>query len=118
MIKTHLGPENQVTIAVCGKYAELADCYVSVNEARRDAAATLNAKVDLEFIETDDFEKDPSRVRVLSGLDGLLDPVGFGSRVSEAKIKAVEYARTHKTPSLGICLGFELAAAEYARSLA
>jgi CTP synthase len=117
MIKTHLGPENQVTIAVCGKYAELADCYVSVNEALRDAGATLNAKVDLEFIETDDFEKDPSRVRVLSGFDGLLVPGGFGSRGSEGKIKAIEYARTHDIPFLGICFGFQLAVIEYARSL-
>jgi len=104
MIKTHLGPENQVTIAVCGKYAELADCYVSVNEALRDAGATLNAKVDLEFIETDDFETDPSRVRVLSGFD-------------EGKIRAIEYARTHNIPFLGICFGFQLAVVEYARSL-
>ena len=117
MIKTHLGPENQVTIAVCGKYAELADCYVSVNEALRDAGATLNAKVDLEFIETDDFETDPSRVRVLSGFDGLLVPGGFGSRGSEGKIRAIEYARTHNIPFLGICFGFQLAVVEYARSL-
>jgi CTP synthase len=117
MIKTHLGPENQITIAVCGKYAELADCYVSVNEALRDAGATLNAKVDLEFIETDDFEKDPSRVRMLSGFDGLLVPGGFGSRGSEGKIKAIEYARTHNIPFLGICFGFQLAVVEYARSL-
>jgi CTP synthase len=116
MLKTHLGPENQVTIAVCGKYAELADCYVSVNEALRDAGATLNAKVDLEFIETDDFEKDPSRVRILSGFDGLLVPGGFGSRGSEGKIKAIEYARTHNIPFLGICFGFQLAVVEYARS--
>src|SRR5467141_866203 len=117
MLKTHLGQENQVTIAVCGKYAELADCYVSVNEALRDAGATLNAKVDLEFIETDDFEKDPSRVRVLSEFDGLLVPGGFGSRGSEGKIKAIEYARTHNIPFLGICFGFQLAVVEYARSL-
>jgi CTP synthase len=117
MLKTHLGPENQVTIAVCGKYAELADCYVSVNEALRDAGATLNTKVDLEFIETDDFEKEPSRVRVLSGFDGLLVPGGFGSRGSEGKIKAIEYARTHNIPFLGICFGFQLAVVEYARSL-
>ena len=117
MLKTHLGPENQVTIAVCGKYAELADCYVSVNEALRDAGASLNAKVDVELIETDDFEKDPSRVRTLSGFDGVLVPGGFGSRGSEGKIKAIEYARTHDIPFLGICFGFQLAVVDYARSL-
>src|SRR5436190_872819 len=57
MIKSHLSPRSQVTIAICGKYAELADCYVSVNDALRDAGAALDAKVNLEFIETDDFEK-------------------------------------------------------------
>ena len=117
MLEEHLTQAKQANIAICGKYAELADCYVSVNEALRDAGATLNAKVDLEFIETDDFEKDPSRVRVLSGFDGLLVPGGFGSRGSEGKIKAIEYSRTHNIPFLGICFGFQLAVVEYARSL-
>src|SRR5438876_518008 len=90
---------------------------IGVIEALRDAGATLNAKVDLEFIETDDFETDPSRVRVLSGFDGLLVPAGFGSRGSEGKIRAIEYARTHNIPFLGICFGFQLAVVEYARSL-
>jgi CTP synthase len=117
MLKSHLNPETQVTIAVCGKYAELADCYVSVNDALRDAGAALGAKVNLEFIETDNFESDPSRVRVLSSFDGVLVPGGFGSRGSEGKIKAIEYARTHDIPFLGICFGFQLAVVEYARSL-
>src|SRR2546430_15425450 len=117
MIKTHLGPESQITIAVCGKYAELADCYVSVNDALRDAGAALDAKVNLEFIETDDFEKEPAKVRVLSRFDGLLVAGGFGSRGSEGKIKAIEYSRTHNIPFLGICFGFQLAVVEYARSL-
>ncbi len=117
MLKSHLNPQNHVTIAICGKYAELADCYVSVNDALRDAGATADAKVDLEFIETDDFEKDPSRVRILSSFDGVLVPGGFGSRGSEGKIKAIEYSRTHNIPFLGICFGFQLAVVEYARSL-
>jgi len=117
MVENHLSPEKQATIAICGKYAELADCYVSVNEALRDSGASANAKVDLEFIETDDFEKDPSKVRVLSRFDGVLVPGGFGSRGSEGKIKAIEYARTHDLPFLGICFGFQLAVVEYARSI-
>lgn len=117
MVKSHLDPKNQVTIAICGKYAELADCYVSVNDALRDAGASLDAKVDIEYIETDDFEKDPARVRVLSSFDGVLVPGGFGSRGSEGKIKAIEYARTHDIPFLGICFGFQLAVVEYARSI-
>jgi CTP synthase len=117
MLKSHLSPQSQVTIAICGKYAELADCYVSVNDALRDAGASLEAKVNLEFIETDDFETDPARVRVLSSFDGVLVPGGFGSRGSEGKIKAIEYCRTHDIPFLGICFGFQLAVVEFARSL-
>jgi CTP synthase len=117
MLKNHLNPHGHAVIAICGKYAELADCYVSVNEALRDAGAALDTRVDLEFIETDDFEKDPSKVRVLSRFDGVLVPGGFGSRGSEGKIKAIEYARTHNIPFLGICFGFQLAVVEFARSI-
>jgi len=117
MLRSHLSPRGQVTIAICGKYAELADCYVSVNDALRDAGAALDSKVNLEFIETDDFEKDPLKVRSLSRFDGVLVPGGFGSRGSEGKIKAIEYTRTHDIPFLGICFGFQLAVVEYARSL-
>jgi CTP synthase len=117
VVDAHLSSTSQVTIAVCGKYAELADCYVSVNEALRDAGAAMNAKVQLEFIETDDFETNPDNVRTLSRFDGILVPGGFGSRGSEGKIKAIEYARMHNMPFLGICFGFQMAVVEYARSL-
>ncbi|HZY93439.1 MAG TPA: CTP synthase [Candidatus Bathyarchaeia archaeon] len=117
VINGHVSPERQVTIAVCGKYAELADCYVSVNEALKDAGAAANARVALEFIETDDFEKDVDKVRVLSRFDGVLVPGGFGSRGSEGKILAIQYARTRDIPLLGICFGFQMAVVEYARSL-
>jgi CTP synthase len=117
ILENHLNPQGHVTIAICGKYAELADCYVSVNDALRDAGAALGARVDLGFIETDDFEKDPARVRVLSTFDGVLVPGGFGSRGSEGKTKAIEYSRNHDIPFLGICFGFQLAVVEYARSI-
>ncbi len=117
VVNDHISLEEQVNIAICGKYAELADCYVSVNEALKDAGAGLNAKVNLEWIETDDFEYEPSKVRVLSRSDGVLVPGGFGSRGAEGKIRAIEYARTHDIPFLGICYGFQLAVVEYARSI-
>lgn len=117
IIQTHVQPDRHVTIAVCGKYAELADSYVSVNEALRDAGASANARVNLEFIETDDFEKNPDTVRILSRFDGILVPGGFGSRGSEGKIAAIKHARTHDTPFLGICFGFQMAVVEYARSI-
>ncbi len=117
MIDDHLNQTRQVNIAICGKYAELADCYVSVNDALKDAGGAAGAKVNLEWIETDDFEKQPEKVRVLSRFDGVLVPGGFGSRGAEGKIRAIEYSRSHDIPFLGICYGFQLAVVEYARHI-
>jgi len=116
-VEDHLNPPKQVNIAICGKYAELADCYVSVNEALKDAGASTGAKVNLEWIETDDFETRPEKVHVLSKFDGVLVPGGFGSRGAEGKIRAIEYSRSHDIPFLGICYGFQLAVVEYARHI-
>jgi CTP synthase len=117
MLEEHLTQAKQVNIAICGKYAELADCYVSVNDALKDAGAAAGAKVNLEWIETDDFEKQPERVRLLSRFDGVLVPGGFGVRGAEGKILAIEYSRSHNIPFLGICYGFQLAVVEYARHI-
>jgi CTP synthase len=115
MLEDHQAQTKQVNIAVCGKYAELADCYVSVNDALKDAGASAGAKVNLEWIETDDFEKQPEKVRLLSRFDGVLVPGGFGARGAEGKILAIEYTRSHNLPFLGICYGFQLAVVEFAR---
>jgi len=117
MLGEHLTQARQVNIAICGKYAELADCYVSVNDALKDAGAAAGAKVNLEWIETDDFEKQPEKVRLLSRFDGVLVPGGFGARGAEGKILAIEYSRSHNIPFLGICYGFQLAVVEYARHI-
>jgi len=117
MLEEHLTQTRQVNIAICGKYAELADCYVSVNDALKDAGASAGAKVNLEWIETDDFEKQPEKVRLLSRFDGVLVPGGFGARGAEGKILAIEYSRSHNIPFLGICYGFQLAVVEYARHI-
>jgi CTP synthase len=117
MLEDHLTQAKQVNIAICGKYAELADCYVSVNDALKDAGASAGAKVNLEWIETDDFEKQPEKVRLLSRFDGVLVPGGFGARGAEGKIQAIEYSRSHNIPFLGICYGFQLAVVEYARHI-
>jgi CTP synthase len=117
MLQDHMAQEKQVNIAICGKYAELADCYVSVNDALKDAGASAGAKVSLEWIETDDFEKHPEKVQVLSRFDGVLVPGGFGQRGAEGKISAIEYSRSHNIPFLGICYGFQLAVVEYARHI-
>jgi CTP synthase len=117
MLEEHLTQAKQVNIAICGKYAELADCYVSVNDALKDAGASAGAKVNLEWIETDDFEKQREKVRLLSRFDGVLVPGGFGARGAEGKILAIEYSRSHNIPFLGICYGFQLAVVEYARHI-
>src|SRR5207249_2481667 len=117
MLQDHLTQTKQVNIAICGKYAELADCYVSVNDALKDAGASAGAKVNLEWIETDDFEKQSENVRLLSRFDGVLVPGRFGARGAEGKILAIEYSRSHNIPFLGICYGFQLAVVEYARHI-
>ena len=117
MLEEHLTQAKQANIAICGKYAELADCYVSVNDALKDAGASAGAKVNLEWIETDDFERQPENVRLLSRFDGVLVPGGFGARGAEGKILAIEYSRSHNIPFLGICYGFQLAVVEYAKHI-
>jgi CTP synthase len=106
-----------VRIALCGKYAELADSYVSVNEALKHAGGACDARVEIEWIETELFETESSNCSVLSKFDGLLIPGGFGSRGTEGKIAALKYAREQNIPTLGICFGFQLAVVEFARSL-
>lgn len=105
-----------VRIAMCGKYAKLADAYVSVNEALRHAGATCGSRVEIDWIETEIFEEDPSKLEMLDEYDGVLVPGGFGIRGAEGKILAIGYAREHKLPFLGICFGFQLAVVEFARS--
>jgi len=114
-LEDSLHSEGEVNIAICGKYAGLADSYVSVNEALKHAGAASNTHVNLEWIETDGFEKETEKLNVLSRFDGILVPGGFGSRGAEGKIKAIQYARSHDLPFLGICFGFQLAVVEYAR---
>ena len=110
-----ISPHQKVRIALCGKYAELADSYVSVNEALKHAGGACDARVEIEWIETELFESQPANCAVLSKFDGVLIPGGFGSRGTEGKIAALGYAREHDIPTLGICFGFQLAVVEYAR---
>ncbi len=108
-------PRETVRIALCGKYAELADSYVSVNEALKHAGGACDARVEIEWIETELFEKDLSNSSILSRFDGILVPGGFGSRGTEGKIAALSYAREKNIPTLGICFGFQLAVVEFSR---
>jgi CTP synthase len=118
MLKTYKEPTDVVKIAMCGKYAELADCYVSVNEALRHSAAKAGCKVQIDWIETEFFEEDITKAEILDDYNGVLVPGGFGLRGAEGKIIAINWARTHDIPFLGVCYGFQLATVEYARSMA
>lgn len=117
MVVRFIEPEDVVRIAMCGKYAELADCYVSVNEALRHSAAKAGCKVEIEWIETEEFEVDHSKINILDDYDGVLVPGGFGQRGAEGKIKAINYCRLNDKPFLGICYGFQLATVEFARNV-
>jgi CTP synthase len=110
-------PTQVVRIALCGKYAELADSYVSVNEALKHAGGACDARVDIEWIETELFENQPENSALLSGFNGVLVPGGFGSRGTEGKIAALKYARENDIPTLGICFGFQLAVVEFCRHI-
>jgi CTP synthase len=110
-------PHEVVRIALCGKYAELADSYVSVNEALKHAGGACDAKVEIDWIETELFEAEPNNCSILSRFNGVLIPGGFGSRGTEGKIAALSYAREKNIPTLGICFGFQMAVVEFCRRL-
>ena len=109
-------PEGEVKIAVVGKYTGLLDAYKSLKEALVHGGIANNVKVNVEWIESEIFEKeDPAPY--LDGVDGILVPGGFGERGSDGKIKAALFARTRKVPYFGICFGMQMACIEAARNL-
>lgn len=104
-----------VKIGLVGKYTELSDAYKSINEALTHAGIHSQTQVDLIYIDADSV--DQQGTEQLETLDAILVPGGFGERGIEGKIKAVRYAREHKLPFLGICLGMQTAVIEFARSV-
>lgn len=110
-----LNPEHEVKIALVGKYAGLADSYVSMTEALRHAGAACKAKVCIQYIEAEKFEQNPKSIEILRDFDGIFVPYGFGPRGTEGKIMAIKFARENDVPFLGICYGFQLAVIEFAR---
>jgi len=109
-----------VRIALVGKYVQLADAYLSVSEALRHAASLQDGRVQVEWIDSESLEgRDQQEIdRQLGGVDGILIPGGFGGRGIEGKIVAAQFAREHQVPYLGICLGMQVAVAEFARNVA
>jgi CTP synthase len=108
-------PAEPVTIALVGKYVDLPDAYLSVVEALKHGALAAGVTLDLRWIASDDMEGLLAETR-LSGVDGVVVPGGFGVRGIEGKIAAVQYAREHRIPFLGLCLGLQCAVIEFARS--
>ncbi len=109
-----------VRIALVGKYVRLADAYLSVSEALRHAAALQDARVQIEWIDSESLEdgEHGEALRALRDVDGILIPGGFGGRGIEGKITAAQLAREQLIPYLGICLGMQVAVAEFARHVA
>ncbi len=116
VVDAQLNPQKEVTIAMVGKYTDLADAYKSLNEALLHAGIHTRAKVNIDYVDSEDLERDG--VDVLQQYDAILVPGGFGVRGVEGKIAAVKYARENKVPYLGICLGMQVAVIEYARNKA
>ncbi len=105
-----------VTIGLVGKYVELQDAYISVVESLKHAGYTFDADIKVKWINSEEVTKENVE-ELLGNVDGVLVPGGFGDRGIEGKIVAIEYARTHKKPFLGICLGMQLASIEFARNV-
>ena len=116
VVDAQLNPQHDITLAMVGKYTDLADAYKSLNEALLHAGIRTRTKVNIEYVDSEDLERDG--VETLARYDAILVPGGFGKRGTEGKISAVRYARENNVPYLGICLGMQVAVIEYARNRA
>jgi len=113
IVERVMHPGKRVKIALVGKYVELKDAYISINEALYHAGIAHTARVEIKRVDSETVED--SGTAVLHGVDGILVAPGFGSRGVKGKLRAIEYAREHKVPFLGICFGMQLACVEFAR---
>ena len=116
-IKKFKKPKHQVNIAMCGKYTELPDAYKSVLEAFIHGGVENDARVNVNWVATEDIKSDKDAERIFNNMDGILLLPGFGSRGSEGKILSCKYAREKNIPFLGICLGLQCAVIEFARNV-
>jgi len=109
-------PKKTVNIAVVGKYIRLQDAYKSIYEALIHAGIANDSRVQIQRVDSEDISKDGA-AKLLKGSQGVLVPGGFGSRGIEGKIRAIQYAREHKIPFFGICLGMQTAVIEFSRNV-
>jgi CTP synthase len=111
-------PKHEVTIALVGKYIDLPDAYLSVTEALRAGAFANNAKLNIRWVPSDSCETEEGAKAMLSDVDGICVPGGFGVRGIEGKLGALKFARENLIPTLGLCLGLQCMVIEYARNKA
>jgi CTP synthase len=117
MTERILHPTKRLRIAVVGKYTDLRDAYKSVQEALIHGGIPNDAKVDVEWIASDQFTDQAAAGRLLGGYDGLLIPGGFGERGIGGMVEAIRWARENDLPFFGICLGLQVAIIEFARNV-
>jgi len=117
IIKDIVESKREVHVAMIGKYAELADSYVSINHALCHAGGALKSRVIIKWIESEELEGQKNRIEELKSYDGIIVPGGFGSRGIEGKIVAANYARVNNIPYLGLCFGLQLAVVSFARNV-
>ncbi len=108
-------PEATVDIGMVGKYVQIRDSYISLNEALMHAGIKTHTRVNIHYFESEDIQR--GGPAALEAMDAILVPGGFGDRGIEGKIEAIRYAREGRIPYLGICLGMQLAIIEYARNV-
>lgn len=108
--------DKEVTVALVGKYTALHDAYISVVEALKHAGFSHNAQVNIKWVPSEEVTRE-NAAEIFSDVSGILVPGGFGDRGIDGKIYAIEYARTHGVPFLGLCLGMQLALIEFSRNV-
>src|SRR5207249_3502728 len=116
LLQRIMHPAHEVTVAVVGKYIKHHDAYKSVYEALDHAGMALESRVIVRKVEAEEVGREGAE-RVLSGVDGILVPGGFGDRGIAGKIEAIRFARERQIPYFGICLGLQCAVVEFARNV-
>src|SRR3989339_1791103 len=122
LVENILNPKKTVKVAIVGKYIDigdynLADSYISINQALMHAGASLNAGVEINWLDSKMFENNKKKLTELKEYNGIIVPGGFGASGVEGKINAINYARINKIPYLGLCYGLQLAVVEFARNV-
>ena len=116
VVEARANPEATINVAMVGKYVNLVDAYMSLNEALRHAGIKTRTQVKIHYLDSEEIAKNGTAA--LHGMDAILVPGGFGERGIEGKIAAAGYAREHNIPYLGLCLGLQVAVIEFSRNVA